>query len=157
MPNLVIARDDPAAPDVQELLRRHLAFAHEHSPPEDVYALDSETLALDIGVKFFSARLQGELLGVGALRRLDASHAEIKSMHTSAAARGRGVGRAMLEHLLAVARDAGYQRVSLETGTMAAFAPARALYASAGFTPCPPFGDYRVSPNSVCMTLPLNV
>jgi putative acetyltransferase len=70
-------------------------------------------------------------------------------------ARGEGVGRAMLEHLLAVARSRGCDRVSLETGTMDAFGPARSLYTAVGFTPCAPFADYRVSPNSVCMTLQL--
>ena len=154
MTALTIAPDDPAHPDVQRLLAAHLDFAHEHSPPEDVYALDGEGLhAADIS--FFSAREDGELLGVGALRRLDDTHAEIKSMHTSASARGRGVGRAMLAHLLRLAHEWRCTRVSLETGTMAAFAPARALYESEGFRPCPPFGDYRVSPNSVCMTLEL--
>ena len=155
MPDLVIAEDDPGAPDVRALLARHLEFAHLHSPPEDVYALDSEALRRDDDVTFFSARRDGKLLGVGALRQLDASHAELKSMHTLASARSEGVGRAMLEHLLGVARDRGCERVSLETGTMDAFAPARALYASVGFTPCAPFADYRVSVNSVCMTLPL--
>lgn len=153
---MVIAADDPGAPDVRELLAGHLTFAHEHSPPEDVYALDSEALRADDTLMFFSARVHGELLGVGALRRIDETHAELKSMHTRAAARGRGVGRAMLEHLLAVAREGGFSRVSLETGSMDAFAAARSLYASAGFTPCAPFADYRVSPNSVCMTLQLN-
>lgn len=155
MPELVIAEDDPGAPDVRALLVRHLEFAHLHSPPEDVHALDSEALRRDDEVTFFSARLDGELVGVGALRRLDASHAEIKSMHTSASARGRGVGRAVLTHLLQVARQCGFERVSLETGTMTAFAPARALYASAGFATCLPFAGYRASPNSVCMTLKL--
>jgi len=152
---LVITEDDPGAGDVRELLARHLEFAHAHSPPEDVFALDSETLSRDRHVTLFSARADGVLLGVGALRHLDRTHAEIKSMHTSADARGRGVGRAMLTQLLAVARERGYARVSLETGTMAAFAPARALYASAGFTPCAPFGDYRQGPHSVCMSLQL--
>jgi putative acetyltransferase len=72
-------------------------------------------------------------------------------MHTTPAARRQGVGRAMIEHLLAVARTRGYQRVSLETGTMEAFAPARELYAAVGFVPCPPFADYTVNPHSVCM------
>lgn len=155
MPGLVIAEDEPGAPDVRALLARHLAFAHEHSPPQDVYALDSDALRSDDAVTFYSARADGELIAVGALRRLDAVHVEIKSMHTNAEARGRGVGRAMLLHLLAVARDWGCERVSLETGTMAAFAPARALYTSVGFSPCPPFADYRPSPSSVCMTLAL--
>jgi putative acetyltransferase len=148
---LVIAVDDPAAPDVQALLDRHLEFAREHSPPEDVHALDSDRLREE-HVTFFSARLDGVVVGVGALRDIDATHVEIKSMHTAASARGLGVGRAMLEHLLAVARSRGCVRISLETGTMPAFAPARVLYGSAGFTVCPPFAGYWVSPNSVCMT-----
>ena len=76
-------------------------------------------------------------------------------MHTVESARGQGVGRRMIEHLIAVARDAGYRCLSLETGSMAEFAPARSLYASAGFEPCEPFGDYRDSPNSTYMTLHL--
>jgi putative acetyltransferase len=94
-------------------------------------------------------------LGVGALKVLDDEHAEIKSMHTAATARGRGVARVMLDHLLALARARGCTQVSLETGTMEAFAPARALYASAGFEVCEPFADYWDSPYSVCMTLHL--
>jgi putative acetyltransferase len=108
-------------------------------------------------VTFFSYRTGGgELLGVGALKRLDAEHAEIKSMHTAAASRGRGVGRAMVDHLIAVARERGFRRVSLETGSGPAFAPARGLYASARFTPCEPFADYGTSPNSAYMTLALD-
>jgi putative acetyltransferase len=76
-------------------------------------------------------------------------------MHTAEAARGQGIGRKLVEHLLAVARERGYARVSLETGAGPPFAPARELYARAGFAPCPPFGDYRASPNSTCMTLAL--
>jgi putative acetyltransferase len=106
-------------------------------------------------VSFFSIRENGLLLGVGALKALDAENAEIKSMHTAEAARGRGVGRAMLDHLLGLARARGCKRVSLETGTMAAFAPARALYISAGFDVCEPFAGYWDSPYSVCMTLHL--
>jgi putative acetyltransferase len=149
-----IAIDDPCSPDVSALLAAHLAFANEHSPPEDVHALDITGL-LDPSISFYSLRLGGELLGVGALKRVDAEHAELKSMHTAVQARGRGLGRAMVDHLIGVARDRGYQRLSLETGTMAAFAPARELYASVGFIVCPPFGPYFNSPNSVCMTMPL--
>jgi putative acetyltransferase len=146
-----ISVDNPRADDVRELLGRHLAFVNGHSPPEDVHALDIDGL-LDPAVTFFSFRLNGELLGVGALKRLDRHHAELKSMHTAEAARGRGVGRAMVAHLLGVARDRGYRRVSLETGSMLAFDPARSLYANAGFVPCGPFGDYSKSPNSAFMT-----
>ncbi len=155
MPHGDIAIDDPRADDVRELLERHLAFANSHSPPEDVHALDVDSL-LDPALAFFSFRSDGELLGVGALKQLGDDHAELKSMHTAQAARGRGVGRAMLDHLIGVARERGLRRVSLETGSMPAFAAARSLYASAGFVACGPFGDYRPSRNSTFMTLALN-
>jgi len=146
--------DDPRADDVAALLSAHLAFCNEHSPPQDVHALDIPGL-VDPAVTFFSCRLEGRLLGIGALKWLDDDHAEIKSMHTDRSARGQGVGRAMVEHIVAVARQRGFRRLSLETGTMAAFAPARALYAGAGFVPCRPFSDYVPSPNSTCMTMSL--
>jgi putative acetyltransferase len=154
VPGGEISIDDPRAGDVRELLERHLAFAKSVTLPEDVYALEVDGL-LDPAVTVFSFGLDGELLAVGALKRLDRRHAELKSMHTAESARGRGIGRAMVEHLIAVARERGFRRVSLETGSMPAFAPARWLYASAGFRPCEPFGDYRPSPNSTCMTLSL--
>jgi putative acetyltransferase len=150
----VIAVDDPEADDVRALVERHLAFAREVTPPAGVHALPVDRL-VDPGVTFFSARGDGALLGVAALERLDGTHVEIKSMHVAEAARRRGVARALLAHLLAVAADRGYRRVSLETGTMDAFAPARALYESAGFRPCPAFGAYLSSPTSACMTLEL--
>jgi putative acetyltransferase len=112
-----------------------------------------KSFSLDPAVTFFSARLDGELLGVGALKHLDDSHAELKSMHTVEAARCRGVGRAMVDHLLSVAADRNCRRVSLETGTMDAFVPARALYTKLGFAPCEPFGEYIASPSSTCMTI----
>ena len=149
-----IAYDDPRAPDVRALLDAHLAMTRAASPPEDVHALDVSGL-LDPSVSFFSLRSGGEVLAVGALKRLSPSHAEVKSMHTAAAARGRGIARAMLAHLLAVARAEGLERVSLETGSTAVFAPARSLYASAGFVDCEPFGDYVRSPYSSFMTLEL--
>jgi putative acetyltransferase len=154
VPDGVISIDDPRADDVRALLERHLAFANATSPPEDVHALDIDAL-LDPAVTFFSYRVEGELLGVGALKRLDDEHAEIKSMHTAEAARGRGVARAIVDHLLRVARERGYRRVSLETGAGPAFVPARSLYASVGFGECEPFADYPASPNSVHMTRPL--
>jgi putative acetyltransferase len=149
-----ITIDDPSAPDVRRLLTIHLTFARGQTPPEDAHALDVEEL-LDPAVTFFSLRREGALLAVAALKRLDAHHAEVKSMHTVEAARGDGIGRRMIEHLIAVARAAGYERLSLETGSMAAFAPARALYASVGFEPSRPFADYRESVNSTYMTLHL--
>ena len=148
------------ADDIRALLTQHLNFAHSNGPPESVHALDVSGL-LDDSVSFYSIRDGAELLAVGALRMLDAEyaepakHAEIKSMHTAQAARGRGLGRAMLRHLLGVARERGVRRVSLETGTVPAFAPARALYASAGFRPCGPFGDYQPMETSTFMTLEL--
>ncbi len=154
MPEGEISVDDPRAGDVRALLESHLAFANVHTPAEHVHALDIDGL-LDPAVTFFSFRRNGELLGVGALKQLDRHHAELKSMHTAQAARGGGIGRAMLEHLIGVARDRGCRRVSLETGTMDAFAPARSLYANAGFTSCGPFGDYLPSPSNTFMTLSL--
>jgi putative acetyltransferase len=150
----VIAVDSPSAADVRALLARHLEFTTATSPPEDMHALDADRLR-DPAVTFFSFRSGGELLGVGALKRLDGQHAELKSMHTAAEARGRGIGRAMVGHLIGVARQRGYGRVSLETGSMPEFGPARALYASAGFVPCAPFGAYVPSPNSTFMTMEL--
>jgi putative acetyltransferase len=149
-----ISADDPRAPDVRALLSRHMAAMLAATPPEHAFALDVAGL-LDPAVTFFSYRADGELLGVGALKQLDPRHAEIKSMHTAVAARGRGVGRAMLNHLLGVARSRGCRRVSLETGTMAEFAAARTLYASAGFTACGPFADYQPSEDNCFMTLEL--
>ena len=153
--DLIIAVADPNADDVRDLLDRHLAFARVHSPPEHVHALPSAAWA-DPDLTLFGARRDSELIGVGAIRRLDDTHAELKAMHTRAEARGQGVGQAMLTHLLSVAETCGYQRVSLETGTMEVFAPARALSRKAGFRPCPPFGPYTVNPYSVCMTLVLD-
>jgi len=154
MCRMVIAIDDPRVDDMQELVGRHLAFANECTPPEDVHALDLGGL-LNAAVTVFSARRGQELLAIGALQHLDESHAELKSMHTDEASRGQGVGRAMLDYLISVARQRGYGRVCLETGTNDAFAPARSLYLGAGFMPSGPFGEYRGSPNSTYMTLVL--
>jgi putative acetyltransferase len=144
-----IGVDDPNAEDVRELLRRHMEFARDNTPPEDVHALEVNQL-VDPGVTFYSYRRDGELLAVGALKQLDGRHAELKSMHTAAEARRSGV-----EHLIGAARDHGFRRVSLETGSTQAFAAARSLYAQAGFTPCGPFGDYPPGRGNTFMTLPL--
>ena len=151
---VVVSVEDPRADDVRLLLERHLTFAHEVTPSDHVHALDVDRL-LDPAVTFFAARRAGDLLGVGALKELDPSHAEIKSMHTAAAARRQGVARAIVEHLLGVARERGYARVSLETGTDEEFVAARSLYAGLGFTPCVPFAEYTVNPYSTCMTIEL--
>jgi putative acetyltransferase len=136
---------------VRALILAQLEYGRAASPPEDAHALEPEALA-GPGVALFAAREGDEILAIGALVRLDDEHGELKAMHTVAAARGRGLGRAMLAHLLAEARRRGYRRVSLETGSMDAFAPARALYESAGFAPCPPFADYVAGDNSVYLS-----
>jgi putative acetyltransferase len=154
VPSVEIGVDDPNAEDVRELLRRHMEFARDNTPPEDVHALEVDQL-VDPGVTFYSCRRDGELLAVGALKQLDGRHAERKSIHTAAEARRSGVGRAMVDHLIGVARDHGFRRVSLETGSTQPFAAARSLYAQAGFTPCGPFGDYPPGRGNTFMTLAL--
>jgi putative acetyltransferase len=149
-----IRPDDLSSPEVRELLAAHLADMHRISPPGSVHVLDLEGLRAP-EVSFWSLGIDGRLAGCGALKELDPAHAEIKSMRTAPAFRGRGVGRAMLAHLLAVAQARGYRRVSLETGSQPFFAPAWALYRGAGFTDCPPFDHYSDDPHSVFMTLVL--
>ena len=137
----MISIDDPRNPEVRALLERHLSFCLTETPPEHSFALNVDGL-LDPKVTFVSFRDGAAVLGVAAIKELDAGHAEVKSMHTAAEARGRGVGRALLSHLLDTARARGYRRVSLETGTTPGFAAARALYESVGFIPTGPFGGY---------------
>jgi putative acetyltransferase len=149
-----ISIDDPTAPDVCALVARHRRFAASLSPPENVFALDAAGLQ-DPDVTLFSYRRAGELLAIGALRHLDDRHGELKSMHTAEAARRTGIGRAMLAHLIDVARQRGYRQLSLETGSMAGFAAARALYTGAGFTECGPFADYEASQYSTFLSLEL--
>ena len=138
-------------PAVIALVRQHLASAAEHSPPESVHALGFERLKQP-GLRFYTAWQGDELAAMGAVKRLATDHAELKSMRTVDAFQRRGIAATMLRHLLQVAADMGCTRVSLETGSMDAFAPARALYARFGFVACAPFGDYREDPYSVCMT-----
>jgi putative acetyltransferase len=149
-----ITVDDPRRPEVRALLDRHRTFCLAETPPEHSFALDVAGL-LDPAVTFFSYRDGSDVLGVGAIRELDAAHAELKSMHTAAEARGRGVGRAMLNHLLSVARSRGYRRVSLETGTTPGFTAARALYASAGFLLAEPFAGYQRTADNTFYSLAL--
>lgn len=149
-----VSIDDPRLQDVREVLQDHLAFARLHSSPEEVHVLDTDEL-VDPAVTFFSYRLGGRPLAVAALQELDGRHGELKSMHTVPAARGRGIGRAMLAHVVGVAYERELCRISLETGSGAAFAPARALYASVGFRPCAPFGTYTPSPTMTFMSLTL--
>jgi putative acetyltransferase len=150
-----ISTDDPSSDDVRALIERHLEFARATTPPEHVFALDLDGLK-DPAVTFFTYRVNGDVIGMAALKQLDDEHAELKSMHTAAEARGRGVGRALVDHIVAVARERGYRRLSLETGSGPAFEAARSLYAGASFTPCEAFGDYRSTPLSAYMTLALD-
>ncbi len=148
---LTIREDDLTGPDIAALLTAHLDTMHATSPPESAHALDLEGLRAP-GVTFWCAWEGDTLLGCGALKQLDPTHGEIKSMHTAAASRGKGVGGKVVAHIIDEARRRGYRRLSLETGSMAVFAPARALYERFGFTYCDPFADYVPDPNSVFMT-----
>jgi putative acetyltransferase len=142
--------DDLSGPEIAELLREHLENMAEDSPPESRHALNLEQLRQP-GITFWSAWSDGELLGCGALKELDAQHGEIKSMRTAAPHRRKGVAARLLEHILEEAKRRNYKSVSLETGSMDAFAPAHNLYARFGFKECPPFADYVEDPNSLFM------
>ena len=121
------------------------------SPPESVHALDLDGLRRP-EITFWTAWSGNALLGCGALKELSPDHGEVKSMRTARAHRRSGVARAMLAHIVAAARRRGYQRLSLETGSMAEFAPARSHYERFGFRYCEPFAGYVDDPNSVFMT-----
>lgn len=146
--------DDLKGPEIQALLQEHLDSMQLYSPPESIHALDLEALRKP-EITFWTVWEADELLGCGALKELDAHHGEIKSMRTSARHRRQGVAKAVLTHILEEARRRGYQRLSLETGSNEAFAPARSLYAAVGFTYCEPFADYVPDPYSVFMTMEL--
>lgn len=149
-----IQPDSPTNADVRLLLDEHLADMFATSPADSVHALDHSALSAP-GISFWTARENGVLLGCGALKRLNATQAEIKSMRTTATARGRGVATLLLTNILADARERTIERLYLETGTEEFFAPAQRLYARHGFTVCPPFADYVLDPHSVFMTLAL--
>lgn len=143
--------DDLQGPEIRQLLGEHLHSMTLHSPPESIHALDLDRLRAP-DVTFWTSWEGADLLGCGALKELDPSHGEIKSMRTASRHLRRGVARALLAHILDEARRRGYARVSLETGTAAAFEPAQRLYASAGFACCEPFAGYVEDPYSVFMT-----
>ncbi|MDP3936622.1 MAG: GNAT family N-acetyltransferase [Deltaproteobacteria bacterium] len=132
-------------------MQEHLESVALYSPPESIHALDLVALRSP-DVTFWSVWQGADLVGCGALKELDASHGELKSMRTASSHLREGVAAALLEHMLEVARKRGYRRLSLETGSMEAFAPARALYARFGFELCGPFADYVEDPYSVFMT-----
>ena len=148
---MLIKRDDLSGVQIRALLAEHLRSMHELSPPESVHALDLSALTQP-DVTFWTVWSGTELLGCGALRELTPRHGEVKSMRTAQHHRRRGVGRAMLEHIIREARMRAYERLSLETGSMKAFEPAQKLYESYGFTYCAPFAEYVEDPNSVFMT-----
>ncbi len=149
-----IETDDLTRPEIHALLNEHLKNMYELSPPESVFALDLEKLRKP-GITFWSAWDDSLLLGCGALKELDKKQGEIKSMRTPSAIRRRGAARAILVHIIEVAKSRSYERLSLETGSVDAFKPAQKLYESVGFTRCGPFADYKEDPNSVFMTLRL--
>jgi len=158
---LHIRLDDLSDPRIATFLEEHLQDMRATSPPESVHALDLSKLR-DPSVHFWSAWLPANngvvddtLVGTGAIKRLDAQHAELKSMRTSAAFRGKGIAKQILLHILGQARALGFQRLSLETGTQPFFAPAHKLYLTHGFEPCGPFGSYTLDPNSRYLTMAL--
>lgn len=154
VPPLKIRPDDLRGPEIAELLREHLRCMRRVSPPESVHALDLDGLR-DADVTFWTAWQGAELAGCAALKELDAEHAEVKSMRTAYAFQRRGVASQLLAHVIGEATRRGYRRLSLETGSMEYFEPARQLYARFGFTYCPPFAAYVEDPNSVFMTMQL--
>ena len=143
--------DDLNGPEIAALLQEHLEDMYATSPPDSVHALDLTALRQP-EITFWTLWDGDSLAGCGAMKHLSPRHAEIKSMRTAGTYRGQGVASAILQHIIHEAEQRAYQRLSLETGSMAFFAPARRLYMRFGFTLCGPFGDYIDDPNSVFMT-----
>jgi putative acetyltransferase len=148
---LIIRLDDLAGPEIAAFLEEHVAEMRSVSPPESKHALDLAGLRQP-EIAFWTAWADRRLVGCCALKELAPDHAEVKSMRVAARERGRGIGARLVEHLVSEARARGFRRLSLETGAMPFFAPARALYRKAHFQPGAPFGDYRPDVNSVFMT-----
>lgn len=143
--------DDLTGNKVAELIGEHLQGMAQHSPPESIHALNLDALRKP-EITFWSAWEGDEIVGCGALKELDGQHGEIKSMRTSSSHLRKGVAKRLLQHIIDEAKRRGYLRLSLETGSMDAFDPAKKLYASYGFQYCKPFADYIEDPNSVFMT-----
>ncbi|PRY74263.1 GNAT family N-acetyltransferase [Marivita geojedonensis] len=137
--------------DVADLVNRHLDMMRGQTPSESCHVMTADDL-FAAGAHVFALRNGTDTLGIAALKPLDATHGELKSMHTKAEARGLGVAAALLQHILETARALGMTRVSLETGSEEPFAPARRLYERHGFGYCPPFAGYAPDPLSVFMT-----
>ncbi len=148
---MIIKIDDLQGKGVIELLQEHHQDMLNHSPPESVHALDVVSL-LASDVTFWSAWVEGELAGCGALKHLSSVHGEIKSMRTSQAFRRQGVAARLLEFILNEAKRRDYKQMSLETGSMDFFLPARNMYEKFGFQYCKPFADYVEDKHSVFMT-----
>ncbi len=148
---MVIREDDLTGKKIADLLQEHLDNMHEITPPESIHALDLETLRSP-EITFWTAWDGDELLGCGALKALDASSGEIKSMRTVAAHRRKGVAAQMLDRIITTAKSRAYNCLNVETGALPAFAPARDLYLRFGFEYCKPFGEYIDDPNSVFLT-----
>jgi putative acetyltransferase len=146
--------DDLKGPEIIQLLQEHLYSMTLHSPPESIHALDIEKLRKP-DITFWTVWQSSELMGCGALKELDPKHGEIKSMRTASAHLRKGVAAALLTHILEEARKRSYRKLSLETGSAGAFAPARSLYTRFGFKFCSPFADYVEDPFSVFMTIEL--
>lgn len=140
--------EDPA---LEVFLRAHLADMAPESPKESQHALDMPALRQP-GVRLWVASHERRIAGTCALAALEPGHEELKSMRTEPEMRGRGIASQLLNHMLADARARHVRRISLETGSMEFFAPARALYARHGFGSCPPFGSYEADPHSSYMT-----
>lgn len=149
-----IRLDDLTGGEVIKLLQEHLADMYATSPPESVHALDVDALKAS-NIRFFSAWQDNALAGCVAIKTLNNDMAELKSMRTTKAYRGKGVGQALLQFIIEHAKTQGFSSLSLETGTQDYFAPARSLYRKFGFTACGPFGQYKLDPNSHFMTLKL--
>ncbi|MGW0249471.1 GNAT family N-acetyltransferase [Nocardia goodfellowii] len=150
-PPLRISVDDLSGPDIAALLTQHLADMYANSPEDSVHALDLDELRKP-EITFWAARAGDTLVGCTALKELDPTHGEIKSMRTATGHTGRGIAAALLTHLIAEARTRGYTRLSLETGTADFFAPALRLYQRHGFEPCGPFAGYTDDPHSIFLT-----
>lgn len=146
-----IREDDLSGPEIIELLHEHLRCMERVSPAESRHALNLDGLRKP-GITFWSIWNGNDLSGCGALKELDKQHAEIKSMRTAYAYQRKGVASQMLQHIIAEAKRQGYRRLSLETGAVEYFEPARKLYAGFGFKSCAPFGSYLEDPNSFYMS-----
>jgi len=151
MSRIEIRVDDLSGDATRALITAHLAGMHDTSPPESVHALDVDGLRHP-AITFWSAWVDGELAGIGALKRLDAQRGELKSMRVDDRFRGTGVGKALLRHIVQNARENGMTSLWLETGSTAEFLPAKRLYESEGFVECGPFEGYELDPFSIFLT-----